>query len=102
MASDDRAYAAHTAVTTLDVAPVEQLVIPVTFGEMFVHQFKETARYVSSDTLVVGRVEPGHIASTLPLTSGILLVVRHIIMITAFLQSFLVCWCSFRELLLIA
>ena len=63
MASDDRAYAAHTAVTTLDIAPVKQLVILVTFREMLVHQFQETACYVSSDTLVVGRVEPGHITS---------------------------------------
>ena len=61
MASNYRAYAVHTAVATLNIAPVEQLVVPVMSWEVLIYQLEELACYIGGDTLVVGRIEPDHI-----------------------------------------
>ena len=53
MASNYRAYAVHTAVATLNIAPVEQLVVPVISWEVLIYQLEELACYIGGDTLVV-------------------------------------------------
>ena len=53
MGSDDRSHVRHTAVTTLYIIPVEQLMKPVVFREVLAHQFQEPACDVCSDVLII-------------------------------------------------